>query len=40
MFNKYAAFTNIEVGTTVQKAFTYHVCEFSTVVHAFKIFNC
>lgn len=40
MFNKYAAFTKIEDTTTVQKAFTYHVCEFSINVHAFTIFNC
>lgn len=39
MFKKYAAFAKTEVGTTVQKAFTYHVCEFSIVVHAFTIFN-
>lgn len=39
MFNKYAAFTKIEV-RTVQKTFTYHVCEFSIAVHAFTIFNC
>lgn len=39
MFNKYAAFTKIEVRTTVQKTFTY-VCEFSIAVHAFTIFNC
>lgn len=40
MFNKYAAFTKIEVRTTVQQTFTYHVCEFSIAVHAFTIFNC
>lgn len=40
MFNKYAAFAKIEVRITVQKTFTYHVCEFSIVGNDFTIFNC